>query len=188
MLISEPYLAASRELHARGNYGVSGKRWATAVCELARRCEAREVLDYGSGRGTLGMSLRLMQARAIVTDDDGISRAEPGLPFEMIEYDPAVLGKEAKPERADLVVCTDVLEHIEPDCLYAVLDDMQRIARKAVFLVVATAPANKHLADGRNAHLIVEPPDWWLPKIMQRFHLHQFQDLGAGFLAIGVPR
>jgi hypothetical protein len=36
-------------------------------------------------------------------------------------------------------------------------------------------PALKTLPDGRNAHLIQEPVEWWLPKIMQRFDLQTFQ-------------
>lgn len=169
MLISAEYIALNRELHERGNYGVSGHKWAAAVDDLATRCEARTVLDYGCGRGTLKAALETRHR-----------------PYRVLEYDPAVFGKEQKPLRADVVVCGDVLEHIEPECLFDVLDDLRNIGRLAVFLVVATRPAKKTLADGRNAHLIVEPASWWLPKIMDRWRLRMFQDLGGEFVCIGI--
>ena len=46
-----------------------------------------------------------------------------------------------------------------------------RLTKKVAFLVIACRPANRHLDDGRNAHLIVEPPDWWLKKIGGTFEI-----------------
>lgn len=174
MLITPEYRELNTELHARSsNYGTSGHKWADKVLNLAGQVEAKTVLDYGCGRGTLLKALR---------DKYG------NLPFDFIEYDPAIPEKSEKPVRADLVVCGDVLEHIEPDCLYAVLDDIRSIARLAVFLVVSTVPAAKHLADGRNAHLIVEPIEWWLPKLMLRWRVALLRDIGGEFLMVGAPK
>jgi hypothetical protein len=39
----------------------------------------------------------------------------------------------------------------------------------------------KMLSDGRNAHLIQQPPAWWLPKFMDRFELVVFQRMPQGF-------
>ena len=172
MLFTPEYIELNRELHSHGKYGLSGYKWAKAVDKLARGYEAKTLLDYGCGQGTLAM---------------GLQQYAP-LPYFVLEYDPAIAGKEEKPARSDIVVCGDVLEHIEPDCLYPVLDDLANIARVAVFLVVATQPAMKTLADGRNAHLIVERNEWWLDKLMYRWRMNAFKDLGGEFLFIGVPR
>ncbi len=174
MLISEPYRALNAELHARNPaYGISGGKWAAKVHRLALEYEATTVLDYGCGRGTLGTALRQMVQK----------------PFCVFaEYDPAIEGKDAPPSRADFVVCGDVLEHIEPDCLYAVLDDIRDLARKVVLLIVATRPAQKTLADGRNAHLIVEPSEWWFPKLASRWRIKEFQDRGGHFVCLGEAR
>jgi hypothetical protein len=72
-------------------------------------------------------------------------------------------------------VSLDVLEHIEPECLDDVLDDMKRCTLKGVFLSVSLVTAGKTLPDGRNAHLIVEPIEWWLPKLMARWDLMSVQ-------------
>lgn len=172
MLISSTYVELNRELHARGQYGMTSFVWAQAVDKLARQREFATILDYGCGRGLLGMALQHYAP----------------LPYSLLEYDPAIEGKEEKPAKVDMVVCSDVLEHIEPECLYPVLDDIWKTAQKMVFLVVSTRLAGKTLADGRNAHLIVESSDWWLKKIMYRWRLDAFKDLGDEFMCVAVPR
>lgn len=153
-MITEDYRKLNAELHARGvGYGTSGKKWASTVQELARALPALTILDYGCGTRSL----------------------EAALGFGISNYDPALSGLDAPPEPADLVVCTDVLEHIEPDCLTAVLDDLRRCTLKAGLFSVATRPAKKFLADGRNAHLIVEGQRFWLPKLMERWEIFQLQ-------------
>lgn len=168
MLISPEYLKLQKELHSRGSYGISAGKWADAVDDLARRLPAASVLDYGCGRGFLW---RELSAR--------------DLPYSFHEYDPAIAGYEAPPESADLVYCGDVLEHIEPDYLDAVLDHIAKVARKAVFLVIATCPAVKTLADGRNAHLIVDPAWVWMTRLDKRWNVMGFGGNGGEFQWIG---
>jgi 2-polyprenyl-3-methyl-5-hydroxy-6-metoxy-1,4-benzoquinol methylase len=167
-LITESYRALNRELHDRGiGYGASGHRWATAVNGVMRAGGYTSLLDYGCGMGTLCKALPSLWLDA----------------YQLNEYDPAIPGKDAAPESADLVVCSDVLEHIERDCLDDVLDHLRDLTRKAAFLIIATVPAKKILSDGRNAHLLVEHPHWWLPKITARWDLHRFERDDKSFAA-----
>lgn len=164
MLISETYRELNKKLHEDvQGYGESSGKWATIVETLAHAAKTGIVLDYGAGKGKLAEACPSLVVR---------------------EYDPAIPGKDALPLPAEMVVCTDVLEHIEPDYLGAVLDDLQRVTLNIGFFTVSTRLAKKTLADGRNAHLIVEQPEWWLPKIMQRFTLMQFNQLNGEFLVI----
>lgn len=176
VLISESYRALNEQLHAKGNYGVSGAKWAPLTHRLAGEFEARAVLDYGCGQGTLKQALKDGRWSAPIM--------QQRLPYDVLEYDPAIPGKGLRPLEADLVVCGDVLEHIEPECLDAVLDDIADVARKAALLVVATRPAKKFLADGRNAHLIVQPSGWWLPKILCRWTLRNFNSVAGEFMCV----
>jgi hypothetical protein len=148
-LITEPYRDEQRRLHATAEYGQRGAKWLETVTWLAMHYRAGSILDYGCGRGTLGNQLRAQQSIVDVRD-----------------YDPAVPGKDAPPATADLVVCTDVLEHIEPECLIAVLDHLRYLTRRALFLVVNLTPTHHRLSDGRNAHLIQQNALWW----QDRFH------------------
>lgn len=167
VLITPAYLDLNRLLHdSNPGYGTSGAKWAPAVDRLARETESRTILDYGCGKGTLRQILEL---------DD---RA----PYSVLEYDPAIPDKNRLPGRADLVVCGDVLEHIEPDCLEGVLEHLARLTWKAALLTIATVPAKKILADGRNAHLIVQPAEWWLPKILSRWQWLRLTNFGPAFM------
>jgi hypothetical protein len=147
-LISEKYRVMQRILHGQARpYGDRGDKWAEVVITLMHMYQAWSVLDYGCGQGSLKRAVLEMPKRSGVRVD---------------EYDPAIPGKDALPSFADLVVATDMLEHVEPDRLEAVLGHLKALARKAVFVVVAIQPdSSRVLADGRNAHLIVRPANWW---------------------------
>ncbi len=158
--ISPAYLAEQRILHAapRG-YGARGRKWAPVVLALAEEYAATSILDYGCGSGSLVAALRL-ELKGVRLD----------------EYDPAIDGKDRLPSFADLVNVTDVCEHIEPEKLSAVLAHIRMLARKVVWLVVSTCETAKTLSDGRNAHLIVQPADWWRQTV-----------LAAGFTIQATP-
>jgi 2-polyprenyl-3-methyl-5-hydroxy-6-metoxy-1,4-benzoquinol methylase len=169
--ISEEYRELNRRLHAdKPRYGANGHKALGTVMNVLRAIGGGEVLDYGAGKGTLGTALN---ANGVVVH----------------EYDPAIKGKDAPPEPADVVYCGDVAEHVEPEYLDAFLDELRRVTKKVLILTVATRPAVKTLADGRNAHLIVEPVEWWLPKITARFDVRElFAPSGGEFTIIGAPK
>jgi hypothetical protein len=48
------------------------------------------------------------------------------------------------------------------------------LIRKVGLISVSTRLARKILPDGRNAHLIVEEAEWWLPKFLEHFKLQEF--------------
>jgi hypothetical protein len=155
MLISEAYKAQNKQLHSAGNYGVSGSKWGQQVAKLAGMMGANSILDYGCGQRLLEKAFRELVPTG----------------YDWRNYDPCIEGLDATAEPADLVVCSDVLEHIEPECLDAVLDDLERVTLTAGLFVIANRPAKKILPDGRNAHLIQQGPRWWLPKLCARFEI-----------------
>jgi hypothetical protein len=143
--ISPEYLQMQKELHKLPKgYGGGGHNWMRPIRELIRKQNFKSVLDYGCGRGTLVTALR---------------NKLPGVNY--FEYDPAIKGKDVEPPPCELVVCTDVMEHIEPDRLGLVIDHLFRLSQRCLFVVVATRPSGKWLSDSRNAHLIIEPDSWW---------------------------
>lgn len=149
MLITPEYRALNRDMHARrGEFGARGHKWALHISRLARDMRCASILDYGCGKARLTI---------------------PGC--AVAGYDPAVSEFSAAPEPAELVVCTDVLEHVEPACLDAVLRHIASLAEAAAFFVIATRPAGKALADGRDAHLIQAPMAWWMDALGPHFDL-----------------
>lgn len=161
MLISERYRELNKTLHdERSDYGGGSRRWASMVWTFIERGKHRSALDYGAGKGRLHEALRtLLESRDIAWQD----------------YDPAIPQFSATPDPAHFVVCTDVLEHIEPEFIDEVLTDLRRVTQRRLFLVVSTREAQKKLPDGRNAHLIQKPPEWWLrEKLLPIFEIDWF--------------
>jgi len=135
-------------MHAQiPQYGDQAGRRVDEVLSLAISFDAKTVLDYGCGKGSLRKHL-LIPVR---------------------EYDPAIPGKDVAASPADLVVCCDVLENVEPECLGNVLAHLKALALKACYAVVHIGPARKTLPDGRNAHLIQQSPEWWEGKLSEYF-------------------
>lgn len=149
--ISQEYRRMNKELHkAPKGFGAGGGRHVTAVALLAMEVGAKTFLDYGAGQQLLSR---------------GLVSTYPVLFDQMQDYDPAIKEISGDPLPADLVACTDVLEHIEPQYLDNVLRDIFDLTQKAAYLEIATRPANKKLPDGRNAHLIIQYGDWWQEKL-----------------------
>lgn len=143
-MISEAYKEQLEEKHRTGaGFGKSGHRWAAIVKELAEMLETQDVLDYGCGKGELNLHM----------------------PYQIKQYDPAVPKFSATPQPADIVVCTDVLEHVEPEYTDAVLADLERVTKKKLLLNISSRMAEKTLPDGRNTHLVVEDAFWWIRKL-----------------------
>ncbi|MBM3343562.1 MAG: hypothetical protein FJY56_15845 [Betaproteobacteria bacterium] len=164
-LISDDYRRMQQELHRNPDYGVASLEYAPLVAQIMEATQATELLDYGAGKGRLGQAIKDMAQT----------------PIPVYHYDPAIPEWSAPAKPCGFVACIDVLEHIEPDLIDNVLDDLQRVTRGVGVYTVHTGPAAKLLADGRNAHLIQQPPSWWLPKFLLRFELVQFNRMPQGF-------
>ena len=161
-LISEEYKELLKVQHVIKDFGRGGIKSAPLIKDLMRQLNTKKVLDYGCGKGTLTDMLPEVQ-----------------------RYDPAIPQFSAPPAGADLVVCRDVMEHVEEDMIDAVLDDIKRLARKAAWFQIVFGPSGEWLADGRNTHISVHPIDWWTEKLKQRWpvvHVTQTRPKDAQFL------
>ena len=165
-VISDDYLRLQQQLHENPNYGVASLQYGATVKQLIERLGAKSLSDYGAGKQNLLKALEKV-----------------GVEVDYRPYDPA-FPEYGAAQPADLVCCIDVLEHIEPEYLDNVLDELKAITVKHGFFTVHTGPAVKHLADGRNAHLIQQPPQWWLPKFKERFKLLQANEIPNGFIVV----
>lgn len=155
-MISDTYKQLNADLHAsKPSYGVSGKAYAGEVRTLAREYGCKTILDFGCGKATLSKALKW----SFLT---------------VHNYDPAIPEYAELPPQCDLVVCTDVLEHVEPEYLSTVLYNLMTVTNKVAFFAIATRPAKKTLADGRNAHLIQQTAEWWMTQLKQYFNIVRF--------------
>jgi len=171
-LISDRYCQMQQQLHQSPDYGTASVYYAPLVAEALDAFGANEMLDYGAGKGRLGDTLKQQLQRPLVIH----------------HYDPAIPKWSALPDPCPFVACIDVLEHIEPELIDNVLDDLARVTIGVGLFTVQTGQAVKVLPDGRNAHLIQRPPTWWLPKIMERFELITYNRLPPVDFWVAVER
>jgi hypothetical protein len=169
--ISDEYRVEQQKLHKNPKYGVASLSFAPVVRSLLRLGNCTSLSDYGAGKCNLKKALGL--------------RGSSGVRYH--PYDPA-FPEYGSPQPADLVTCIDVLEHIEPQSLDAVLSEISSISRRLAFLTVHTGPAKKQLSDGRNAHLIQESTSWWLGRMNPHFDILHVQQVRKGFFVIACPR
>jgi hypothetical protein len=85
-------------------------------------------------------------------------------------YDPAIPAYDTLHEdKVDLLVCIDVLEHIEESELDKTLRVIRSACRDALF-IMDTREASHMLPDGRNAHVSLHTHDWWYERLIAHFN------------------
>lgn len=153
-LISDEYRKLNEELHRSPvQYGQRGGRHLLSVIEIASRENCRTILDYGCGKGRL----------AKAANEHGIG---------VTNYDPAIPEFSRLPDVHDLTVCTDVMEHIEPSKVDAVITHIAEVTAKVLYcLIVTRKDRSKSLPDGSNPHRSVHAPDWWIERFSHHFDI-----------------
>lgn len=160
MLITEDYRKAQEQMHEEPRYGAACLKFIQPINKLVSERRPATILDYGAGKRLLRTALQAFEAK--------LTEYDPGIP----EIASVPLGL------FDIVVCIDVLEHVEPECLSDVLADIRALTGEVAFLTVHTGPAGKFLPDGRNAHLIQQPFYWWLQRLQPLYRSLQWDKHG----------
>jgi 2-polyprenyl-3-methyl-5-hydroxy-6-metoxy-1,4-benzoquinol methylase len=140
MLITEAYRKELQKIHRKDAEWGSGPRGnIIKICHFIYYNDVKRILDYGCGKGELlGWFL----------------------PIQVANYDPAITQWAADPTPQDYLLCTDVLEHVEPKCIEDVVEHLVSKFKKRAFITIALQEARITLPSGRNAHLIIKPSTW----------------------------
>lgn len=102
----------------------------------------KSILDFGCGKGFLSKKIRQEYPEITVTGWDPSHNDELTGTYDMI-------------------ISTDVLEHVEPEYLKSTLADLKKRANIVQYHLIACYSAAAILPDGRNAHLSILTPDEW---------------------------
>lgn len=149
-LIDTKYKTQLTHLHEDGIFN-NGKEAYKIVKRFLNRFQPRSLLDFGCGHGALLDVIKVKHPHITVKG-----------------YDPGNKLFDIFPDgKFEAVISTDVLEHVEPVHLIDTLNELDNAIEKFAFFRIACYPAAKFLPDGRNAHLIVESPEWWRNKILE---------------------
>ena len=124
------------------------------IFNLIKENNIKTILDYGCGKAKF---------HSILFNNRKLSGSPMGI--NITSYDPAVPQFSNKPTGTyDLVLCIDVMEHVQEDKVEEVLKDIFTYSNK-VFLTITCYPAKQILTNGKNAHYTVKDPDWWKEKL-----------------------
>ena len=139
------YLEQYKQIHSKADWFGSGACfYLEEVCAIIDYLRPKTVLDYGCGKGNL---------------IDALEQLYPHIRF--YKYDPAIEGISVLPvDKVDLVLNTDVLEHIPEDILESVVAEISSLSNNA-FFALHHALACTILPNGENAHCTVKPPIWY---------------------------
>lgn len=141
MRISKKHQKLYQQYYREQVIEIKPHQWAEEIDYLCWLVGASTVLDYGCGAHP---------------------KLAASLSRDVISYDPGVEGFTEKPSKCDVVACCDVLEHVEPDCIDAVIEHIHSRALKAIFLVVSCQESeSKVLPDGSPWHSFVKSQEWW---------------------------
>lgn len=134
------------------------------IYALNKKLKLNSVLDYGCGHGKQWTERKFHKKMKIP---------------EYALYDIAYPDWTEMPEgKYDLVISTDVLEHIPVgELLDEALENIFSKANKAVFLKIGTTPARKVLANGQNAHCTIKSEDEWrsvLEPLAEKYNVYMW--------------
>ena len=139
----EYYIDQHRQSHAL-NDSFNGKSLVphiAAIDALMRTHGCDTILDYGCGK-----------AQCWPTHWQG----------RITGYDPAYGPYSARPTgQYDMVICTDVMEHVPQSAVAAVIQDIFAFRVRWAYFSICVRASNKTLPDGTNKHVTIRPRDWW---------------------------
>lgn len=133
------------------------------VRKLIEITNSKSVLDYGCGKASLYLE------KFSFDSSEQPSSIERYWNIESITlFDPGV-PQFAKQPTGDFdgLISTDVLEHIPEEDIDWVLEECFGYAKRFVYMNIASYPAIKVLPNGWNAHITIQPREWWEEKILK---------------------
>lgn len=154
-------------LHSQQEYGVSSLELLPFIWSLIKSINPTSILDYGCGQSRLLDKIKYRKSN-----------------IKTYKYDPAIDIYSTLPNRkkVDLILCTDVLEHLIFEDIIELLETVSELSNKVIFSV-SLVEANQKLPNGQNAHLTIWSEERWLDLIQCYFPTVQtFQKFDNFFL------
>ena len=129
-----------------------GQAVVPTFLDLTQGETSPKVVDFGCGTGRGGQEIRRQTGWDVLLLDFAENCLDAGieLPFETADLT----------QPGDIGFCTDVLEHIPPENVEAVVRNILAATPKA-FFQISTVPDHLGALIGQHLHLTVKPFEWW---------------------------
>jgi SAM-dependent methyltransferase len=146
-----------------------GEATAQDFLRQARPRPGAEVIDFGCGTGRGALMLALLGGLKVTMVDFVRNCLDPELEEALTTQAHALTFVKADLERplpmvAEYGFCSDVMEHIPPDRVDTVLDNILKAAQH-VFFSISTTEDSCGTLIGEPLHLTVQPFGWWLQRL-----------------------
>ena len=165
--VAERESAKYREMWSIPQYRVysPGEDHLEAIERELDLSQGATILDLGCGTGRL--TARLAERYQATGVDFAPNCRDPEA--EHVPFIEANLWDLPADLTADYGVCCDVMEHIPPEMVDAVLSNIAKACRKSVFFRIEFTPDSMGALIGTPLHLSVQPEDWWSDALIRHF-------------------
>ena len=170
------------ELASRPGSSYGSTNHGRHAVPIVVRWKPRLVVDFGCGRNGF-----IHHLRRLGFDGLGVDFVFPEADIARPMHDTGLLD-----DVADVVTSFDAMEHLLPQDVNPVLDEMRRVARpRAWFCFSISTRPSRITVGGENLHPTVRPMRWWLDRIARVGIVNNARTEGryitGRFLAEGRP-
>jgi len=173
-------IKAYKDLHNETSKfkGISVIPFAMDIYDIIKFNDCKSIFDYGCGKGIpYKDKYKEVDPKGKVPNFDKPLHKWWGID-ELFLYDPAYSEHDKLPTKQyDLVLCTDVLEHVAEEDLHWTVQELCNFADKAVFINVSTELAKKTFKIGKykgeNVHISLFNHEWWKKMITNVWKDHK---------------
>jgi hypothetical protein len=124
------------------------------------------VIDFGCGTGRAALKIKEAGLEVILVDFANNCRDTEAAHLQFYQLDLS----EPMPFRVPFGYCTDVMEHIPPGSIDAVIANIMSTAR-TVFFQISTVEDRAGAIINQKLHLTVQPHEWWCEKFAELGHV-----------------
>jgi hypothetical protein len=157
---------------------------AAPIAYRTMKCEAGDsLIDMGCGTGRAGDYFH--ERGLVVTLVDFVTTA---VETNHLPFINACLWDLPRDLSATHTFCADVMEHIPPTHVEAVIDCIARATERTAFFQIATGRDSCGELIGEALHLTVEPDAFWRALLVQRFEMIEEASTGHAYRFTGARR
>jgi Protein of unknown function DUF115 len=153
-----------------------GERQVPLIMELLK--PEGKIIDFGCGTGRAGVALAKHGLSPFLIDFADNCRDEEAVSLPFLEWDMT----QPIPQTAKFGMCCDVMEHIPPDDVAVVIENIMASAEQ-VFFMISTIQDMWGEMIGCELHLTVKPHAWW-KAMFDKYQVTFEQDAGIASLFI----